>query len=411
MAPCLTGDWRKIRPQFSEKGVDFTAIYIGEVISNLSGGLRRGTTYEGLLNTGVDLDFEKLVEWKGAQFHVNSFWIHGSSPTAKYVGDLQTLSNIDAFDTLRLNELWLQQNFCEDRFSFKLGMLAADTELMTSDYAGLFFNGAFGWPAALALNVPTPAYPIATPGMRVRIQANEKFYFQSAVFDGDPDTQVHNDQGTRINLNKRDGLFSVYEFGCKLNQEKKSRGLPGTYKVGVWLHTDSFVDRQTEVNGVSLANPASTGSARIHSNNYGFYGVIDQMIFKEASKDEESDQGMSVFFRGVTAPNDRNLVSLQLMGGINYTGLIPGRDEDQIGLGVTHIEMSDQIQQFDRDSNLFNSTSSPVREYETTLELTYRYCVSPWWNIQPDLQWVLNPGGSSAVGDAFVAGLRFNIIF
>ncbi len=61
----------------------------------------------------------------------------------------------------------------------------------------------------------------------------------------------------------------------------------------------------------------------------------------------------------------------------------------------------------------------PVRGGETYLEVTYQYQATPWWQLQPDLQYVFNPGGGVAnpnapnqqVGNELVLGLRTNILF
>ncbi len=53
------------------------------------------------------------------------------------------------------------------------------------------------------------------------------------------------------------------------------------------------------------------------------------------------------------------------------------------------------------------------------MEVTYQYQVAPWWQIQPDLQYVFTPGGGIAnpnapiqrVGNELVLGLRTNILF
>ena len=52
----LTGDWGGARKTLEDKGVKFEIEYIGEVFSVLSGGLRRGTTYEGRIGLTVDWD-------------------------------------------------------------------------------------------------------------------------------------------------------------------------------------------------------------------------------------------------------------------------------------------------------------------------------------------------------------------
>src|SRR2546430_12135155 len=43
----LTGDWGGARPSKEKNGVEIGLTYIGETFNILSGGVRRGSTYEG----------------------------------------------------------------------------------------------------------------------------------------------------------------------------------------------------------------------------------------------------------------------------------------------------------------------------------------------------------------------------
>ncbi len=57
------------------------------------------------------------------------------------------------------------------------------------------------------------------------------------------------------------------------------------------------------------------------------------------------------------------------------------------------------------------AAGTPAADAETNIELTYRAPVTSWLTLQPDLQYVVDPGTSSTLDDAFVAGLRFEIAF
>ena len=56
---------------------------------------------------------------------------------------------------------------------------------------------------------------------------------------------------------------------------------------------------------------------------------------------------------------------------------------------------------------------------KTFVELTYQYQLTPWCQLQPDFQYVFNPGGGipnpaspgSRVKDEAVIGIRANILF
>jgi carbohydrate-selective porin OprB len=56
-----------------KKTDDLKPAYIGEALGNPSGGLKRGSVYEGRLNLAVDVEFEKLAGMRALTFHANMF--------------------------------------------------------------------------------------------------------------------------------------------------------------------------------------------------------------------------------------------------------------------------------------------------------------------------------------------------
>jgi porin len=142
------------------------------VLGNPSGGIKQGSHYDGLLDVYMDVDFEKAAGWKGLCFHVNGYQIHGTSITARDLSSIASASNIEAFPSTRLDELWFEQKLLSDKVSVRFGELAIDTEFMIADSAGAFIDSTFGWTTLSSANLPFsgPIYPFASPGLRVRVQ-------------------------------------------------------------------------------------------------------------------------------------------------------------------------------------------------------------------------------------------------
>lgn len=75
------------------------------------------------------------------------------------------------------------------------------------------------------------------------------------------------------------------------------------------------------------------------------------------------------------------------------------RPEDTMGLGVATAWLADGVLAVD-----------PTRgRTETVVEFTYRAQIRPWLAVQPDLQFVINPGMDEALGDAWVFALRLEV--
>src|SRR3954451_7859739 len=265
----LLGDLWGARTALEKAGISFSLTYIGETLGNRSGGLRRGTVYEGRLDAQFDADLEKLIGWSGATFHTNAYQIHGHGLTRYYLGNLMTASGIEALPSTRLYELWLEQKLFNDKVAVRVGQLAADTEFLVSSYATLFMNATFGWPAITGINLPSggPAYPLATPAARVKWSPTDEVAFLAAIFNGDPagparflgdpDPQRRNRNGTDFRLS--DPAFLIAEGAYAYNQGKDATGLPGTIKLGAWAHLGRrFNDQRLDDTGLSLADSSTS---------------------------------------------------------------------------------------------------------------------------------------------------------
>ncbi|MGC3991366.1 MAG: carbohydrate porin [Chthoniobacteraceae bacterium] len=392
----LTGDWGGLRTSLENRGITIEPTYTGEVFGNLSGGIKTGAIYDGLINLCLGVDLAKLTGLEAAgTIHANFLYIHGPSLSSEDVGDFSNTSNIAGYNSPKLQELWYQQQFWQQRITLKVGLIAADTEFFTSAYSALFLNGTLGAFTFVGANLPNaPVYPIAAPGIRLYIQPVSKFYLQAGIFAGDPGDPVSNPYGLDWRIKRNDGALVLLETGFMLNQSPGDRGLQGTYKLGAFLHTGEFDTWQSQ------ANHALTGSPLTNeSPNYGVYAILDQEIYKSGGL------AVSGFVRGGLAPSNVNFVDRYLDCGINCTGLLPSRPEDVFGVAFARSWISGEYSRADQAQG--NGASGA----ESVIEATYKVPVTPWCSVQPDFQYIIDPGGYKGTPDAVVAGCRFNIIF
>jgi porin len=433
-----TGDWLGARTGMEDKGLTISGGYTAEVWGNTTGGLKRGAVYTGLLDFGAELDLEKLIGWKGASVSTTWLWLSGRDASEDLVGNFLTISNIAGFNTLRMLELWFQQDFflreddAPSGLSIRVGQITADSEFVISDYGALFTNGTFGWPAFMYTNLPAggPGYPMGALGVRVAANPWEWLTVQSAIFEGNVFDQDVNRHGFRWDLNSDQGYFWLNEVQLRWNQSK-AKGLPGQAKFGVWFHTADFADPFFDEDGIPLADGDSSGNPRTHPWNYGFYWILDQMLYREPGKadavvstlsgdgksiasskasvaaeaEEGPDQGLGWFGRIAFGPQDRNFVGFYVESGLVYTGAIPTRDEDQVGIGFAYAQLTNGAR---RTLELEGSGGVGA---EMVLEFTYQLNLTKWLYIKPNAQFIINPGGTQDLGNAFVIGGRVSMNF
>ena len=424
--PCVTGsvfgDPTGTRADLAAKGLQVQVNEIGEVFSDVSGGMRRGTITENRLEACVDLDLQKLIGWEGAAIHANGYWIAGHGLSAHYVGNLLPVSFIETTPTIRLYEAWFEQQF-GDKFALRLGQQGADSEFITTTYGELFLNASTGFPQIVGSDLPSggPAYPLATPAVRLKFTPTNDWAFLIGLFNGDPagpgtgDPQRRDLYGVNFRVSDPPLLIGEAQHMYNLNPDA---GLAGTVTLGAWDHFGGFNSVRFDTLGLPLASPASNGIAARLSGDYGIYGVIDQMIYHVPGND--ATKGIGIFARVSGSPSDRNLINFYADGGLNFNGVLAIRPNDAFGVAFAYAHISDAVSAAEQDQIFYSGVLRPVQDYEAMVEFTYQAQIMQGWTVQPDVQYVMHPGGhvpnpfdptGAAIPNAWVLGLRTTVNF
>jgi porin len=406
-------------------GYNLQFSYFADGLDNPTGGVRQGAVYEGILYMVLDADLAKIAGLEGLSFRVNAYQIHGGQLTKSNLFNLAIVDSIEARPTTRLFELWIEKKF-NDLASIRIGNLAADNQFFISEFAGsLYVNSSFGWPAIFASDLPSggPAYPLATPGVRLKVSPDDHLALLAGVYNGDPAgagftglDQIKDPAGINFRLKDPPLLFAEAQY--RYNQDKAASGLAGTIRLGGLYHFGKFNDQHFDVDGQSLAAPTSSGVARTHRGDYSIYGVIDQMLWRLPGDDPK--KGVGAFARLAAFPSDRNLIDFYADAGINFMGLWDKRLNDTFGIAASFSQLSPDVRALDLERAFFTNTASPLRNYELVFELTYQAQIVSGWTIQPDFQYFFHPGGGTVdpinpsigrIPDAAVFALRTQISF
>lgn len=400
------------RAWLAQRGINYNLWYRTDVLGNLSGGQRRGWVNQGLFEPSLLVDFGRLAGIEGLTLFSNAFLIHNTGRIRRdYVGGVNTIAAIEAVPTARLSELWLEMALPGGWGSVRAGQLAADVEFFFADAAFMFLQSDF--PTITALNLPSggPAFPLATPGIRLRLEPMEGVSTLLALFNGDPsgpgpgDEQRRNPSGTAFRVQDRPLLMGEAQF--RANQEA-GQGLARTLRLGGWGHLGRFDDPRLDADRLPLADPLSSGLALRRRGQWGLYAVGEQQLWRPAGGDAES--GLTVFSRVSASPARSSVISFFADAGVVLAGVVPGRPEDRLGFSVMHARFSEPVRAADRDAAIFGARGGRPRSHETNLELTYVAELMPGITVQPVVTKVWNPGGEPG-RHALVAGARLFLRF
>lgn len=384
MMPYLTGDWRGLRSKLTHLGITPTLTYTSDALGNPVGGMQQAFRIVHDVGLAFEFDLEQLAGLHGLEFDVSGAWSSGKDLSADIGSSFSTAQAFSGFDTaaVRLYNLALHQSLAHDRVHIAVGRLGTGDDFAVSPLYNYFVNTAFNSSEISSLGVNLPAftaYQTATWGLRVKSQPVEGLDVLTGLYYMDPSLGRSSAHGVDFSIRSDQGALAIAQLDYRLHQGKDTAGLPGTYSLGGYYDSEKFPD---------FSDPAPAQSR----GNYGLYVMADQMVYREGGP--KSQQGLTLFTALTFAPSHVNTFPFYVMGGAVYQGLFPGRDRDVAALAVSYAKFSKYLS---------------GQDFEMTLEWTYEVVLTSWLIVQPDVQYIIRPGGTGDMSNALVLGWQIAI--
>jgi porin len=360
---------------------DISVAYAVDAMSTVSGGSDKAVRLLDNLDVLLDADLERLVGWKGAQFHAHILNNLGAMPNDS-AGTLQGVDNMEVpSQRLRLFEAWLEQRLAEG-VSLRTGLYDVNSEFYSNEAAGLLIAPAFGIGSEIAATGPNGPSIFPSTALAARLRADiGAGYVQAAVVNAN--AGVIGDPGG-VDFSFDNGVLAIAEGGITAKDGKAKLA------VGAWSYSKKQEDiRLLDADGNPISQTAQ-----------GAYIVAEVPL-----TDVNGPHAVSAFVRvgvsdGRTSPYSGGWQTGFLVGEV-----IPGREDSQLSFGVAKGIINARYR-----ANLADGGVRPARS-ETQVELTYSDLLFGVLTVQPDIQYVFNPGGDRDAPDAVVVGLRLGIEF
>ena len=360
-------------PANADEPIDIEAVYTADVSATVAGGRDHRLRYLDNLDLAAEADFDALVGWHGARGFVYVLNNLGHRPNDG-AGTAQGVDNIEVpRQGPHLFEAWLEQQF--GPASLRVGLYDLNSEFYATDASSLLIAPPFGIGSELAatgVNGPS-IFPSTGLAVRARVSFGEHCYAQAAVVNADART-----------WGDRGGIDTGFENGVLMITEAGG-GDRLRLAAGAW----SYSRKQDHV----YLTDASGNPARRHGQ--GAYILSewrageDMTLFARAGVSD----GRTSAFRG----------GFQI-GGL-WEDVVPGRPDSAASLGLNHAWFSRGYRQGSRDSGVAPSLA------ETAVELTFTDRLLPHLSVQPDVQYILSPGGDANARNSLVTTLRVTVDF
>lgn len=392
------------RDPLRDRGIDFDGSLTLDFSGNATGGLRTGYWGQAFLDLGVTFDAGKLAGLEGGALRMD-FQAWNKLTNESYpIGDfIYYDGNFPGQETpeVVLGVLYWRQKLLDDRIEVQFGKADASENFACVNGADDFMSNYGGYVAGITQFLPNWGDPAT--GLEVAVRPVEGIRWQAAWYDGstnawNPGSGENGPRtGTRGPATFFDDpgaalLMSELQFEWSLGA-----GRDGLVKGGGWVHLG-------ETGYAGPLDPA-TGElvTTVIANAYGWYATALQTVWAAG------DDGPKVDVFGAVSWGDpsRNPVEWGFNGGVSAHGVIPGRPHDSIGLmaSPTLFTSDAGISPLGTSYGLPGGTGGS----EVNVEAYWRIELTPWFAVQPDLQWIRTPSG--ALDDALVGTIRVDIAF
>lgn len=424
--PRLTGNWGGLRDDLGKKGVvlDVDAYWMPQTITN--GGKDHATGGWGNTYATLNVDTQKLGLWPGGFFRIQTVTSSGHN----IYGDTGAL--------LPANETWMLpadkpdtglQNFTFMQFlSREFGLVAG--KINTLDLASNYFYGDYrtGFQAT-AINLPmvSALVPLSAYGGGALYLPTPDVTLAAMVLD--PNGKItNNDLGDAFD----DGRMVLASADVK----SKLFGLPNHQNLTlVWSDKERISLDQDPSNIARLllnerfprlGNPGPLLTAILtrkapgllvptqplnrEEKTWAAAYAFEQYLWQPAG---DAKRGIGAFFTAGVSDGRANPIRHSYTLGLVGKGVVPGRPNDDFGIGWARTEFSDHFVPFLRD------TFGLGLKHEDAVELYYSAAVTPWLTVSPSLQ-VINSGLNKTLDASgnfkhldttYVAGVRVGIRF
>lgn len=380
-SPELAGDPGGARSRLDRLGIGLQLFANQFLAWKPVGGASPASTsgYSGSYDLFALVDAEELAGWPGLDvlLHVKGQYDRNVNGDVGALSD--PIDDADFDEPIYVDELWLQQSILHDRISLRIGFLEQQTLYDRNAYA----NSEDRQFLATFLD-NNPVVPLPN-GLGAAVILRPARWLEVAIGAGDADN-VPRRSGFDTAFDGVDSLTGYLELAFHTwlpEPGGRGQGLRGSWRLG------TFVDgRERPV----------FGSTRTERGHWGAWISADQLVFRERGGGE---QGLGLFGRFGYADPHVNVLAWFWSVGLQYSGLLPTRDRDVLGVGAYQAI----------GSRRFRDEIDPRFDRETGIEVYYELSPVPWLAVTADLQYAIDPGAIGAFDDALVLALRFRIRF
>lgn len=388
--PAQANDAEISRPQ--SRWIDFNLDFTAQPVVGVGGGLEpSSSSWMQQVSAGVTLGtglYKSRSSWTGLdhwqiQLKLNQF--AGNPNLNEQLGTTYPLQSL-----VTPTGMWITQASLERiegnkkiDWSMNAGVIAIGNDLMDIPALDYYTNYTLNIPFNLSVT-GYPIMPLTAPGGQIGVHHKQLGSLDYAYYS----------------LNK------THQIAASLGVTPLTQKLKGSLQIFQWSINPLANSNQTKTDEQALNMPdpliqlggyLSSTNLDVNSNkklgegtNRGIYATVTWPLPLPVGKDNRIWISSSL-----SLDPDNNPLTSYTAAGLLSQGVIPGRPQDVLALGLNRSGFSQSI--------------APNKSYEGVVELNYKIQISERLQIQPLMQWIINPSGEGSRPTIWATGAQLNL--
>lgn len=310
--------------------------------TELQYNLNTQVNWVNLLDINAMVTTEQLHLWKNGEFNYASISILKTSKE-RIANDLQTFSNIEEDNLIYAPSIL---GYTQTVHNVRLfgGLRNVNADYFTAPYTSLFTNSSCGIYATLSSNYPLANYPLSAMCLHMEYQPDSHWLIKSSLYNGIAYEPYRKGNSIFTIRPGKDGIFNMTEINYTQNSTYY-----GSYHLGSAIHSGMPVEA-----------------------NFTQWGSIEQCIYN--SKERE----IGLLAQYSYTPSLHNTCRQYYGVGLLFKGWLTEARNDQLGIFINRAK--------------FGANN------ETAAELTWKYPINTYLDIQPAFHFIVNKEASYAIG-------------
>ena len=389
--PLRTSDTTGLLTPFGQSlddlGIRIRSQLVDELAGNPVGGVKQGHTNVGQFQLGASFNLDKIVGWKGAQFHITFVRDYGDSQSVNLGGTFVKTQEIykNIYQINRMGVFALEQKLDHDKIDIFVGRLGSTT------FYGRLANSC-NFQSGISCSVPQilnsssgVTFPTsATWGGNVRWRIGSDTYVEAGAFEVDP--YIQDTSGFYWSTKHATGFSVPFEAAKGIYDLDKSR-YPSSFKVGGYYSTAPFNDPYLNTKGQSLGLHGGTAEPNQHIR-HGFYIMGEKAVWRPSDRDARS---IALFGGWIQPLEDEEVMRTQVYGGAVLRAPLYSRPHDILSFETSYFRLSDKERQFLDDARLRAGGTGRNKPNEYAFELDYSALLYRGVRLAPNVLYIVNP--------------------